>query len=403
MRIYSFINILSLILFVSLFLFTPFAGFKKMVILAALFGVWILTAYSLNAKAIRQTLPLFLVLGVLILLQYCYSTGVGDDAHFRRFFTQNLWTYIWGVLGVYYAYNVNLFKKCIPYVAVMILISCGFTINGNIAIPGASRLLAGAEAEGSQTYDMIHALNVGGYDFIFALVFALIPGTLWLKRRLPRRYVDIILIGAILVTLVFGSYFTSLILALIAIILSLSNARNYATTFIFCGIAALFILLFKDDILRFLYDIGVSIDSQALQRRAQQILEGSYQDDYDARGDYSRWERAMNAIHNIGLSPLFGRMIGLNPNTLPSGHSEMLGYFERFGIFGSVYVFYIFDVFKRIRKQVATEDMKHRMSMLFFFLLFFITVDTFDVANATGCMAFFLAPCTMLYIESKSN
>lgn len=403
MKLNSYINILSLVLLVSLFLFTPFAEFKKVVVLAALFGVWFLSSYSINAKALSKSLPLVAILGVLMLLQYFLSTGSGDSLLFRRFFTQNLWTYIWGVLGVFYAANLNLFKKCILFVAIMLLVSCGFTIAGNIIMPGASRLLAGAESEGSQTYDLIHSMNIGGYDFIYALPYALIPCTLWLKRRLAMRYVDIFLIGTILITLVVGSYFISLILAIIAIVLSASSARNYVTIAIYSGIAILLIMIFKENILQGIIDIGVRIDSQALQRRAQQLLDESYQDAYNAVGDYSRLDRAMNAIHNISLSPLFGRMTGVASGTMPSGHSEMLGFFERFGIFGCFYVYYIYLVFKKIGKNVVTKDMKHLLTICLFLLLLFVTVDTFDVANATGCMVFFFAPCTMLYIESMNK
>ena len=182
-------NILSLILLVSLFLFTPFDGFKKLIILGTLTLVWMISSYAINRKAMGQTIPLFIMLFFLLILQWIYSGFPGEEDQFRRFFTQNLWTYIWGIMGVFYASNINLFKKCIPFTVAMITVSCIYTIVGNISIPGASRALAGSVTEGTQTYSQIHSMNIGGYGFIYALLFAVIPSTLWIRKcRIMRSY-----------------------------------------------------------------------------------------------------------------------------------------------------------------------------------------------------------------------
>ena len=104
-------NILSLILLVSLFLFTPFDGFKKLVILGTLTLVWMISSFAINRKAMGQTISLIIMLFFLLILQWIYSGFPGEEDQFRRFFTQNIWTYIWGVLGVFYASNINIFRK----------------------------------------------------------------------------------------------------------------------------------------------------------------------------------------------------------------------------------------------------------------------------------------------------
>ena len=59
---------------------------------------------------------------------------------------------------VIFALNINVFKKSIPFIVAMITVSCIYTIIGNIAIPGASRMLAGSAIEGTQTYSLIHSM-----------------------------------------------------------------------------------------------------------------------------------------------------------------------------------------------------------------------------------------------------
>lgn len=394
-------NILSLLLLVSVFLFTPFDVFKKLIILGTLTLVWMISAYAINRKAMGQTIPLFIMLFFLLLLQWFYSGFPGEEDQFRRFFTQNIWTYIWGVLGVFYASNINAFKKSIPFIVIMISVSCIYTIIGNIAIPGASRMLAGSVIEGSQTYSLIHSMNIGGYDFIYALVFAVVPCTLWIKYRLNKIVMSSLFLVLILSTLLVGSYFTSIILAIAALVLSLSNTRKISTSVIVSSFLILLVIAFGNTILQGLVDFGALIDSPMLQTRAQQMLDGTYQESYELTGDYSRWDRIVNAIHNIGQSPILGRMTSKHLDILPSGHSELLGYFERYGIFGLMHILYFYTIYKKIHKCASTKEMKLLITVFFSLFFLFITLDTFDIANSTGCMVFLIAPCTMLYIESR--
>ena len=283
----------------------------------------------------------------------------------------------------------------------MISVSCIYTIIGNIAIPGASRMLAGSAIEGSQTYSLIHSMNIGGYGFIYALVFAVVPCTLWIKYRLNKIVLSSLFLVLILSTLLVGSYFTSIILAIFAMVLSLSNTRKISTSVIVSSFLILLVIAFGNTILQGLVDFGVLIDSPMLQTRAQQMLDGTYQEAYESAGDYSRWDRIVNAIHNIGQSPILGRMTSKNLDILPSGHSELLGYFERYGIFGLMHILYFYTIYKKIHKCASTKEMKLLITVFFSLFFLFITLDTFDIANSTGCMVFLIAPCTMLFIESR--
>lgn len=350
-----------------------------------------------------QTIPLFIMLFFLLILQWIYSGLPGEEDQFRRFFTQNIWTYIWGVLGVFYASNINVFRKSIPFIVGMIAVSCIYTIIGNIAIPGASRMLAGSAIEGSQTYSLIHSMNIGGYGFIYALVFAVVPCTLWIKYRLNKIVISVLFLILVLSTLLVGSYFTSIILALVALVLSLSNTQKISTTVIISSLLILLVLAFSNSVLQGLVDFGALIDSPMLQTRAQQMLDGTYQEAYESVGDYSRWDRIVNALHNIGQSPIFGRMTSRHLDVLPSGHSELLGYFERFGVFGLMHILYFYTIYKKIHKCATTKEMKLLITVFFSLFFLFIALDTFDIANSTGCMVFLIAPCTMLYIESRAS
>ena len=374
-----------------------------MVIFGVLMLLWLATSILYNQKAMKDTVPLIIILVFMIIIQEIYSSFQGNNDEFRRFFTRFLLTYIWGIIGVFYASNVNLFKKSIPFVAVMIAVSSVFTITGNIAIPNASRLLAGTEQEGDTMYYVIRSMNIGGYDFIYALVFAVFPSVLWYKNKLDFHVLSLLFIILIFATLIVGSYFTSIILATVAVFLSVSSKKKKSTSIVVFCILMFMLLSFKEIILQGLIDFGVAIDSHMLQVRAQELLDGSYQEEADAAGQYSRIDRIQNAIHNISQSPLLGRMTSKPLIYRVSGHSELLGYFERYGVIGLLYLFYYYSIYKKIYKKVVTNEMKRIMSIFFIFFFVFIFLNTFDVANATGCMVFLIAPCTMLCIEKHIN
>lgn len=399
MRDKTFFNVTILVLLVSLFLFTPLGDYKRIVIIGALFLLWIISSLSLNRKSMSETVPLVIVLVLITFLQYVYSTFPGKGDEFRRFCTNFILTYIWGILGVFYASNLDVFKKCLPFLVIMVTVSCAYTITGNLIMPNASRMLAGAEEEGSQMYVLMHSMHIGGYDFIYALVYALFPTVLWYKYRLRFPFLVLLFIVLIMGTLIVGSYFTSIAMAIAIIILSLSNTKNTTTFFVTVGVLSLFVLIFKDVLLQWLYDFGVAIDSHMLQMRAQEMLEGSYQEDADAIGQYSRVDRLMNGFHNILQSPISGRMTYSSLDLRASSHSDLLGYFERYGLFGFLYIYYYQIIFKKIQQKAVTVEIRRIITLLFVFFYIFLFLDTFDIANATGCMLFLIAPCTLLYIE----
>lgn len=403
MKINRIINIFALIILISLFLFTPFSNYKRVVIIGIVMGVWLLSSLFIGGKAIKKALPLFLLLLIMMLIEYVYCSSSGGVYKFRRFFTQYLLTYMWGIIGVYYAYSIDLFKKSIPYIVVIISISCIFTIIGNIAYPGASRSLAGSEVEGSQTYSVLQSMHIGGYDFIYAVVFAIFPCALWIKNRLDYRFCSVVFLILLFGTLLVGSYFTSILLGVVALIITMSSAKRIPRFILFLGVLTIIVLIFKNTILQALVDFGAYIDSPMLQVRAQEMLDGSYQEEYDASGDLSRIDRMYNAFYNISQNPIFGRMFGTPEHVRISGHSELLGYFERYGLFGFVFLYFYYSIFKKISALFVTKDKK--LMMRFYVALFFIflTINTFDIANATGCMVFLIAPCVLLFIEARMD
>ena len=401
MKYSGLLNILILVILVSIFLFTPFSEYKRMVFFGVLVLLWLVSSIVYNRNAMLDTVPMIVILFFMMIIQFIYSTFPGNNDEFRRFFTRFLLTYVWGVLGVFYASNIDLFKKSIPFLAIMVSVSCIYTIIGNLAIPNASRLLAGTEQEGDVMYSVIRSMNIGGYDFIYALVFALIPGVLWYKNRLDFRVLSLLFIILVFGTLIVGSYFTSIILATVAVFLSVSSIKKKSSSIVVFCLLLFLLFSLKEIILQGLIDFGAAIDSHMLQMRAQEILDGSYQEEAEATGQYSRIDRIKNALFNISQSPLFGRMTSQPLNYRVSGHSELLGYFERYGVIGLLYLFYYYSIYKRIHKKATTNEMKRNISILFILFFVFLFLNTFDVANATGCMVFLIAPCTMLYIEKR--
>ncbi len=393
------INSISIFILLCLFMLTPIHLFQKLIIIYPTFAIWLISANNIDNNFFSKSFGFWGFFFCFAFLWYIYSF-YNTEWEFLHFVNHIFLTYMWILMFVFYSSYLEIFSKLVYPFLFVILISCLFTVHGNIVLPGASRTLASVGHLLEADREMAIALNVGGFGFIYSLTFMIVP----LMSRIRENKKDIIMWIILLVTLatiVVASYFMAILFAALFLFISLSSTRNILRSVIIIVILSLILYLMRDDILIGLVQLGDYIDSPMLQRRAEQMLLGTYQSAYDESGDESRVELIQNGIQNFLSSPIIGQMRSDYTN-LHSGHSEMIGYFEKYGIFGFIYIAFFMKVYKVTRRCFKTKKMSILYSFMYVGVMTLVTLNTFSVSCEAGLVGFFVVPILMLIIEQKS-
>ena len=399
-KIFRNLNIpsVSMLLLLAVFLFTPLAQFQRVIYIYGLFFLWLISVQMKHRRWLIGSLPIIICIIIIAALRFVLSFSV--DYSFNHYLAFDLPTELWAIVFLYYSKNVEEFKGMLPIIFLMIFVTIFLTIRGNILFPGASRYLAtGSDSQWGDDRDVASSLFVGGYGIIFGLAFLSFPLILFKRFDIVKNrtlfYTYIVLL---LICIIVGSYFTAIILTATLIVLSNVSVNKIGKAILglifFVGLW----LFLKDYVLQFLIDVGNSIDSPMLTRRAEQALYGTYIEDYEGT-DASRVERAYNAINNYLQSPIWGRLAGEIRNKQPSGHSELLGYFEDFGLLGCIYILFYYRIYFNVINKLNSIIMKRYYSFFFIVFLLFLIVDKFDTATATASIIFFIAPMMLLICD----
>ena len=397
----SFTEILMLLL-LGIFLFTPFSSLQRVIFIYSVFGVWLFSSMIKDSSWILEAKTQVVLISIIALLHFVVS--LHTDSTFSHFIAFNLPTYLWCLVFVYYSRHCEDYKKLLVPTFIIVLISSILTIRANLILPGASRYLATAsDSSWGSLRESANSLFAGGYSFIFSLVFLAMPLILMHKSHLVRKqWLFWLIYCCMAACVIVGSYFTAILLFLLVSILSFSRISSTGKTILSIIIVGLLFLALKDFFLQSLIDLGNTIGSPMLTRRAEQMLYGTYVSDYEGTDD-SRIERAYNALHNFAQSPIFGRLFGEIPNKLESDHSELLGYMENFGLFSVFYFFFYKKIFSTVYSKINGKEYRKYYSLFFCVFILFLLIDKFDIATGTAAIVFFIAPMLFLVIDFNAQ
>ena len=334
------LNRLSILLLIALFMLTPIHQFQKLIFIYPLFLVWFATSCSIDKNYFRRTENWWIYYVYFALLWLFFST-FHRNWEFLHFINHIFLTYMWVLMFVFYRSHKNIFSPLIYPTFGMILVSCGYTYAGNMILPGSSRFLGSGSVEFSMEKEIALQLHVGGFGFIYSLTFLVIPlvDMMKLGNNKWQKLAMVIMLAAIAATIVVASYFMAILFATFFILLANSSSRKMSHTAIILAFFSVLLYVVKDYILMGLMDLGQMIDSNMLYARAEQMLEGTYQSHYEEEGNLSRFDLMKNGMLNFLASPVIGQMSSQAPN-LASGHSEIIGYFEKYGVFGIAYILF---------------------------------------------------------------
>lgn len=388
----------AIVLLLMVYLFTPFGMFKRVVFIYPLFFLWLLS--TMKRKWMSKAEGLIVCIACIAFLHLFLSFQTKYE--FGHFIAFNLPTALWILCFVYYKDNTVEFGRIVPLIFLMFLISSVLTIRANIILPGASRFLAtGSDSIWADLRIRANALFCGGYDFIFAIPFLLFPLFIQWKLKIHKNTLLFwVTIASMIICIVVGSYFTSILLVIATTTLSLTPINKMEKTIVALFVFFIILLLVKDYLLEGLIYIGNLIDSPMLVRRSEQALYGTYRNDYAQSENLDRFALMYNAIQNIFESPIIGRLGG-DVHYLPSGHSELLGYFEDFGLLGTLYLIFYWHIYIIIKKSIITQTVKRYFSIYYSLFIFFLIIDKFDVATGMSAVVLFISPMLFLRIDQS--
>lgn len=249
------------------------------------------------------------------------------------------------------------FWGCLKTMAIFTGITCITTIIGLRKYPMASRELA----SGTAIYDTLRykMVNIGGYEFIYALVL-LIPVLFWMIKRAKGFwkivYVSVLVLDMLCIYV--SQYTIALICMLIAWIVVWMQKNKRAAT-IFAVVLMVFLWL---DGLNFLsqmfYWASDIIEFDYVSDRLRQVAQLISGQTVNTETSRERIEYYMNQLEAFGSSPILGHNWYEYSRQYISGHTFVLDALAGAGIVGGA-ILVLF--FRKLYKLVISRK-RHRVS-----------------------------------------
>lgn len=249
--------------------------------------------------------------------------------------------------------KVNSFhqKNLLQIALIAMMVTSITTVQGLEIFPFASRELAGA-ATGEQR-DLYMSMNIGGFEFIYALVIAL-PAALWMINHTKKyqKWLNVCILLSMLYCIYISAYTTALIISILVLVLVPVYSKPQMRPAILMG-TALFVLLAGTGIFSAIVrGLSSMVASDYVADRLQQVallLEGQSAQDIDTDTSNERLVLMQQAWDGFFANPIWGNnWFSWNKNIL-SGHSFVLDLLSSSGVLGlCIYIRLFYNVFKKI-------------------------------------------------------
>ena len=314
-----------------------------------------------------------------------------NNNYFRSVLINIVLMYSWPLVLIFYSRNLSLVKWPIVFTLCATTISAIYTGIGNYIIPEASRELADQGEHKAKLLSEIRSLNIGGYGFVFYIVFLVMPLFLVFRNKGRGRLGISLCLLVLLFCILMTSYFTGIVIAFAMILFIMLKERSLLRLAFKVLFLIGIVFLIKDPILHLLLDFGESIDSAAIVRHATEFIE-------DKGDENIRFVLFGNAIKNWVDSPFWG-MLFSGKKMYPSDHSAVLGYFEAYGLFGIFYILLLKEIYNITYRTISSPVIKNYYLLYYSLFLFFLLVDTFT--SPIPVSIFFIGPILFLITDKN--
>lgn len=366
------------ILFVGLPITDVLPSLIRVMCYYGIFGLYLFSLLSLkkNMQCLRFTF-IFIVLSYLIYIEQWEATGyVSLESKLRSLML--FWMPLLQV--VFYSntneLNIKVIKKCF---VVVLTITNTTTAIGLIRFPGAARILAKSALKEGVDKHLYLLNNIGGYGFIYALVFFL-PVLVYFYKNTNPKEKSLIMYNIVLavINIVLSQYATALILLIIELPCILQKKIKVKHYFFIVPLA-LGAFSFSLPLIKWISGFFNSLNLDKMANRMDNIA--NYIEFGTVEGDLgTRFKYFSYSIDHLKEHFLLGN-IGMKNKAILGLHSELIDLLSGFGLIGTIIVFYFIIKSLKVPYSKYNEGQINLLNIIFLVIIVFMLVDTLFIAH----------------------
>lgn len=355
----------------------PFVGYHtpaivNVAVLFFLYGFLIVRNGQYALSDFIKTIPLF----TIYLLTIIY-------AGFKNIFIEAYWIlqlmiYPLIMLYIIRSNDRKVGLRILIIIGISLLVTSITTYLGCRAYPGASRELAAMlSSKDSALYAFYMSLNIGSFSFIYALVL-LVPLLIYaIREKLIKRWIGLIVIVIVSMTIVQSDYTTALLCLLITIILLFlfPNQLKSKHYFIMAILTIVFMVASTRLVVPILNKVGELVAGEISSSRLQELSTFSSNEQSFLEGDMeSRYELYMTSINSFANSPVYG-----GSSSKIGGHSYIFDNMGKFGLVGIIGMIMVYrTVYKRFYYPFRRQKWYGHVLFSFFMALLLALLNPKD-------------------------
>lgn len=349
--------------------------------------LFLILTYKVGVKNIISIMPIFIIpiLNIVII----GNMSVVTIAERISGILQSL------ILPLLYIYiriynRLKLGNQLLIIYIVMTFITCITTYIGYDVFPNASRELASLDND-SSNYRTYMKLNIGGFSFIYTLVFLNILVIYSIKNcKLFKRSISVAMFN-ILFLIIIGlviyksQYTTAILIYSISLLFLLSGRRfNFKYIITFICISVIIVLLFRAPVAEIMESLSEKVESYDVSQRLYDLsrfLVGEY------TSDYSDLDARRNT-YMTSLNTFLNNPFGVWSNRGNGGHSFVLDNIARFGILGVALV--IIMLYKLYRLYIFPINNNNIYGYASVLLIIYVVLSVINPHIFTNILMFLL-------------
>lgn len=215
------------------------------------------------------------------------------------------------------------------------------TLIGLIRFPFAARVLATIASSDNEEMIQYQWNNIGGYEFIYAVVL-LYPILIYAyKRRKINLFFTLVIAVLIFVLLLYSEYATALLFFIVSSSLFfLPKDISNKGIIIFSSVCLVFVVLFSSVFSDILLWLSKQFQSETLAHRFEALAGGA---EGIINSEDNRLELYQKSFNTFLQNPIFGCM--LTRVSIIGGHSALLDTLANYGILGITLIIWMYRNF----------------------------------------------------------
>lgn len=258
--------------------------------------------------------------------------------------------------------------------------------------PDIARLLAGDQLEGTKNYYLKR--GVGGYGYVFGMVFLVFGAIRWLKNSTNKKEKAFLIVFLITdyLYIIYAAYTTAIAMAIVLTGLALIAGMKSGQRIFVLIIVIVLVLAFANPILEFAYNLAQDLELDWVVRRLGEVIDAQNDGDVSALRRYNLYKESWDTF---ALRPIFGAI--QDKGDTWGGHSQILDAFAQYGLFASLLL-----VFWN-RCRMTCQNYIPNFKLGFFYIVFYVfsAIDT-CAAMQIPVIVFFVVPL-IAYMESEGH